>query len=309
MKEVFIGEYIRQRRLDLKLTQEQLCDGICEPATISRLENGRQTPSRGCVNALLERLGLPADRYFALLNENEKQISDLQAEIVACNVWVDSVQGLKKLAELEAITKPEDNITWQFILRSRAALGKTVNGEVVPYTIEEKLALLMQAIHLTVPRFSLDRISQFLYSFNEVKTINQIALAYSGNDQHDTTLAIYAQLLEYVRVHFANVAQSAGILPLVAYNYARELDIVGSWQAALEIAELGRKAAVQYGQYNGLPALLAVMAECYHLLGCDEQSIHFYYDAYYLARVTENTSDLDTVVSELKKYHNIVISA
>ena len=38
MKNVFLGEYIKQRRLDLGLTQEQLCDGICEPMTLSRLE-------------------------------------------------------------------------------------------------------------------------------------------------------------------------------------------------------------------------------------------------------------------------------
>ena len=36
MKNVFLGEYIKQRRLDLGLTQEQLCDGICEPVTLSR---------------------------------------------------------------------------------------------------------------------------------------------------------------------------------------------------------------------------------------------------------------------------------
>jgi hypothetical protein len=33
MKNVFLGEYVKQRRLDLGLTQEQLCDGICEPMT------------------------------------------------------------------------------------------------------------------------------------------------------------------------------------------------------------------------------------------------------------------------------------
>ena len=42
MKNVFLGEYVKQRRLDLGLTQEQLCDGICEPMTLSRLENGPQ---------------------------------------------------------------------------------------------------------------------------------------------------------------------------------------------------------------------------------------------------------------------------
>ena len=40
MKEIFLGEVIRQRRLELGLTQEELCEGICEPMTISRFENG-----------------------------------------------------------------------------------------------------------------------------------------------------------------------------------------------------------------------------------------------------------------------------
>ena len=57
MKEVFLGEVIRQRRLELGLTQEELCEGICEPMTISRFENGRPTPSRNRINALLQRLG------------------------------------------------------------------------------------------------------------------------------------------------------------------------------------------------------------------------------------------------------------
>lgn len=64
MKEIFLGEVIRRRRIELGLTQEALCEGICEPTTISRFENGRQTPSRNHVKALLFRLGLPDDRFF-----------------------------------------------------------------------------------------------------------------------------------------------------------------------------------------------------------------------------------------------------
>ena len=44
MKNVFLGEYIKQRRLDLGLTQEQLCDGICEPVTLSPQPQPDQCP-------------------------------------------------------------------------------------------------------------------------------------------------------------------------------------------------------------------------------------------------------------------------
>ena len=38
MQNFLLGEYIRQRRLDLGLTQAEVCSGICEPITLSRLE-------------------------------------------------------------------------------------------------------------------------------------------------------------------------------------------------------------------------------------------------------------------------------
>ena len=44
MNNFLLGEYIRRKRLDLGLTQEEVCDGICEPITLSRIENNKQTP-------------------------------------------------------------------------------------------------------------------------------------------------------------------------------------------------------------------------------------------------------------------------
>lgn len=41
MKELFLGEAVWQQRLAMGLTQEELCEGICEPITISRFENGK----------------------------------------------------------------------------------------------------------------------------------------------------------------------------------------------------------------------------------------------------------------------------
>ena len=86
MQNISIGECIRQRRKELNLTQEQVCDGICDPVSLSRIENGKQTPRRSVINALLQRLSLPDDRYYALVSENELGLEALQKEIVACNV-------------------------------------------------------------------------------------------------------------------------------------------------------------------------------------------------------------------------------
>jgi len=103
MKNVFLGEYIKQRRLDLGLTQEQLCDGICEPMTLSRLENGKQTPSRNRINALLQRLGLPDDRYFALLSKNELE---MYAAIILYHIFLFGFPLIALTAQQKLSTKP-----------------------------------------------------------------------------------------------------------------------------------------------------------------------------------------------------------
>ena len=167
---------MKQRRLELGLTQEQLCEGICEPMTISRMENGRQTPSRNRINALLQRLGLPDDRYFALLSKREEEIAALQKEIIACSVQRNTAHGWELLAQLEQITEPDDHVTRQFILRSKVILGKA-EGQ---YSAEKQLQMLMEALRMTVPHFDLEEISSGLYSFEEVKIINQIAGVYTN---------------------------------------------------------------------------------------------------------------------------------
>lgn len=249
MKNVFLGEYIKQRRLDLGLTQEQLCDGICEPMTLSRLENGKQTPSRNRINALLQRLGLPDDRYFALLSKNELEMEALQKEIVACNANHRVEEGFETLKKFEQIADHDDQIAQQFILRSKVLLGRLDQR----YTPQEQIDLLMQAIRLTVPRFNLDEIERFFYSTDEIKIINQIGIAYSDDGQNKKAADIYYQLLKYVRKHFEETITSVGILPMVYFNYARVLDLCGRYEDSAECAEEGRKACLRcrYLVYSG----------------------------------------------------------
>ena len=181
MKKLFVGEVIRKRRMELGLKQYELCEGICEPVTMSRLETGKQTPSYNKLKTILQRLGLPDDQCYMLLSKNEMLISDLQTEITSCNVLKDPERGLPKIEELEKIVEPDDTLTRQFILRSKVLLGKKENGKIVSYTFDEKLEMLFEAIRLTAPNFDIDAIHEGLYSIDEVKVINQIALVYSDH--------------------------------------------------------------------------------------------------------------------------------
>ena len=304
MQNFFLGDYIKQKRLDLGLTQEQLCDGICEPMTLSRLENGKQTPSRNRINALLQRMGLPDDRYFALLSKNELEMEALQKEIVACNVTEQVVEGFEKLAQFEALAAPDDQIAQQFILSSKVLLGR-LDGRYMP---REQIDMLMQAIRLTVPRFDLENIESFLYTKDEITIINQIGLAYSDDGQNKKAAEIYYQLLRYVRKHFKETITLIGALPLVLYNYARVLDLCGRYEEGAELAQECRKACIQYGHYQELPRCLEIEAECRHFMGDEEISKELYYQSYYLCKVVEYQVGLEIVKKEAKEYLNLTLS-
>ncbi len=308
MQEFSIGEVIKQRRIELGLTQEELCEGIYEPPTMSRIETGRQTPSRTKLNVLLQRLGLPDDRYYALLSEQERKIADLQKEIVSCNVLGKREKGLEMIEELERIADPQDSTVQQFILRSKVILGRLENGEAQPYSLEERQEMLLQAMRLTSPRFDLKEIEKGLYGLDEVKVINQIALNFSRNGEHKKAIEIYYQLLRYIKKHFQNILQSGGLLPLVAFNYARQLLLVGRYEDALEIAQLGWQSCVQYGQYSTLSEILEIIAESYYFLGEKEKSKEFYYQAYYISKATGNCRETNDVKDNAKKYLGIDFS-
>ena len=307
MREMFLGEVIKQRRTELRLTQEELCEGICDAVTISRIENGRQTPSRNRINALLQRLGLPDDRYYALLSKRELELESLRKELHRRTTYFEQasaetrnsarLRALETLQELEAIMDEDDQITRQQILSDRVTLGNAVGL----YGVEDRLNLLMEAIHLTVPRLDLEEICGRRYTTDEIRIINQIAATHAMAGRRDTAITIYSQLLSYVQRHNQRLARYAGQLAMTAHNYSIDLGLEKRYKEAIEIAELGRRTCVEYGHYQFLPGLLAIMAECYYFMNETEKSAELYYQAHVLYKAVGDEHNLKIIDAEIKE--------
>lgn len=303
MEEMFIGDYIRKHRKALKLTQLKLSEGICDPVTISRIERGTQMPNRDLLNALFERLGLPSDRIFVALSEQELKISELQNKIITCNIARDTKKGLKYIDELrKIINENEDVINRQFILYSRVVLG-TQEGA---YRFNEKLKMVMEAIRMTVPAFDINNICEGLYSINEIKIINLIGLIYSDNGQHEKAADIFSQLLNYIKKHFKEKVQSGGYLTMVMYNYSRELGLCGKYEESIRVANEAWGYCIEYDYYQQVPGLIAVMAECNFYLGNIEKSKDLYNQAYYTYRSKKDYRNASIIKKEAYNHLKII---
>ena len=307
MKELFIGEVIKKRRKELGLTQEELCEGICEPSTISRIESGRQVPAKNKLDALLQRLGLPGERYYALVSKDEMEISNLKEKIISCNVARNAIEGLKNLEKLEALATEDDHLLRQFILRSRIFLGYIKEGKVCPYTLEEKEKMLQEAIHLTIPDFDEEEIHKNLYTVEEIKVINLIALNYSDKGQNKIAINIYYQLLKYIKGHIMNLSDANRLMALVAYNCSRSLYFEKRYEECIEIANLGWKVSIRERYSGQIGCILSVLGHAYYAEKRLEDSKRCFYQAYYMYTVMQDEENVKLAVKDLKDFFDIEV--
>lgn len=305
MRIMYLGEVVRRRRKMLGLPQEIVCEGLCTPMTLSRFENGQQTPSRDCVIAILQRLGLPDDRYYAQLTRTEEQLILLRKEALAyCSQFEQALgeekqqarmNALKKLDDLERCVKEDDHINQQFVLGMKVTLET--------YPLQEQLEMLMKAIRLTSPRFDLEEISNCLYCTNEVAIINRIAIRHALCGQRRKALDIYGQLLKIVLKRTPDLS----CLPLIPYNYALHLALEKRWEEALEISELGRQICIRQGSYCMFPGFLHIEAEGYYFMEEIERSVELYRSAYHIYGAIMDTKNQETLAIDAKERFNLTL--
>lgn len=311
MQQISLGEAMKQRRLELGLPQEIVCEGICEAATLSRLENGKQTMAYNRVKALMQRLNMPDDRFYALLSKQETELDNARKELSACVNRFECAQGeqkrrmrklaLEQLHRLESLAEKDDSITQQDILNYKVMFGH----EQGTYSQEECLKMLLFALRLTVPNFNLDKLGVRRYSMQETRILNQIAETYSRSGDHPQALRLYQQLFAYVSKHDDCLSTYAQHFTLIAHNYARELGLSKYYHESVEIAEQGRRVSVKYGYYQFLPGFLYIAGESYYHLGEERKSKKLMVRAHYLYEELEDEYNLQLIDRDIKNWFNL----
>ncbi|WP_294741071.1 helix-turn-helix domain-containing protein [uncultured Exiguobacterium sp.] len=67
-----IGTKVKQLRIEKKMTQKELCEGICSQAEISKIENGLNSPTVELLQKIAVRLNSPIAILFENLYVNEE---------------------------------------------------------------------------------------------------------------------------------------------------------------------------------------------------------------------------------------------
>ena len=199
---------------------------------------------------------------------------------------------------MEQLTDPKDRVMQQFLLRSKALAGHLQDGQRVAYDNLAKREMLLQAIELTHPSFSLDNIGRCLLGIDEIKTINQIAITYSDAGDRRYAIHIYRQLFEYPRSRFYNTEAEVSVLTMMAYNYSTLLGRERRYEECIEYAQMGYEACIKYNKARMLGGLLLNWGYALQKLGQEEESKSKIKDSYHAYRLMQRFPEAENV----KKY-------
>ena len=166
MKQNTLGTILSFYRKKYNFLQTQLCEGICSLATLSRIEKGKNEIDSLTSESLLGRIGKEVTRFEIILNDEDYELWQMREEI---KKFLEDGENEKAKALLEIYKKQtlENNpVHEQFYLFYDAKIKRQNNG-----SKEEICKILLQALNITKPEFTLEKVKENIFNPTEIELI------------------------------------------------------------------------------------------------------------------------------------------
>lgn len=281
-----LGETIRGLRKRAGLTQEQLAEGICSPVSVSRIENGRQMPSRPVLDALLARLGSGTyqlcDVYWH--GEREGTFRHVAGEVRDLVAGGDLAAARERLSELEDLAEGPADQQLCAMLRASVDLagdagrtdGAQKSAQKDPQQdprarADETLALLERALRLTQPGIDLTDFRHTLLSVREANVILVMVAALSRAGRRVEAIHLAEELESSLARQESPLSDFTVLRIDLAYNQAELLEEEGRHEEMLACARRAERLSLGSAEQVLLPEILFLKARALHHLGVEEE--------------------------------------
>lgn len=274
------GEIIKALRKQKELTQAELAEGIVETFTLSRIENNKQVPSKIHLDALMQRLGFSSDTYPSnLVGDAEYRSFELKKLAVEALVDNNYIEVNKLIEEMERNKEFETDINRQFLMRIKSLIvylsSRSSTLPVLP------MEAVYEALKITIPNFSEEKIDTYFLTNEEAKLINSIAVFYSEQGDMQRAIKVFKKLKRSTEKSYEVTSERTGFYSMVLYNLSKNLGLHSCFNEAIEICEEGIEFCVKNDMLRNLPLLIFNKAYCLCALGSKAESRVLVKQAYY----------------------------
>ena len=298
-----VGEVIRRAREAAGISQEMLCSGICSPETLSRIENGKNEPTRANFQALMERLGKCGEKYMPFIQCGE--IDDLvevkRLEQLVINRRYEEAEEALNMFERQLDV--DDNVNRQFVIRMRAI----VQHKLKKIDAKEKRENLIQALRCTIPEYEEDQFPAGVLSRTEIKILCNIAVSYSKEGKLEKVIEQLQKVKQYFENTQVDFEKRSNSELLMLSNLGQCLGKLGDTVAAKEIDEQAIELCLKSGKRGILFSLLYNSAlEREKLCESKEETLETLIQAYYVAELGKNTRSMKYIEEHIKEVYGDV---
>lgn len=235
MELYLIGGMIKEFRIRRRLTQEDLAD-VCSVASLSRIENGSQVPSRRLVEALFQKMG-----FSTHSNDVPTTITELRRHNLECQMSKIVANGhyeIKKLLEeYKNCSKTMNEFEEQAYL-FYSAVYETEHG----ISHEKVLEKYTKALNLTFPDYwevQKSKKREIFLTQTELLIISNIAIEKYEIGFREKAISIMEDLKTYYEKKIIDEEEKEKHFAVVLIKLADWYDDKGDYKKSLEICEQG----------------------------------------------------------------------
>lgn len=301
MARYVVGDFIRETRMRKGYTQEEVSFGICTAASLSRIENGVQTPGRFILEKLLERLGIENTLFNVFVSREEMELYETVQNTIR-NITDGDIENLEQqIYKLEKLTKNVSELERQCLLFAKGELLRQRDKDE-----EAAMDMFMRAIHITLPNFDgVTSLNSNLLTFDEITIINSIAVQHANAGRIKEALQLGFWLKDYMEAKVVDGKAKTAKYPMILYNLSNWLAKVARYRDAFEMAEQGVDFCIHFGNLVALPLLVFDKASALAELGESDAAKKYFNQSIVIFETMKKEEKVQTAIDWCKTHYQI----
>ncbi len=237
---IILNYLVKELREAKGITQEKLCEGICEQETLSRIESGKRKTHKKILYKLMDKLGVERESYYGFIVSDDYSLYEKVRTYK--KYYNQNKQKAKEIFETIVQELDENNVVnRQFIEMEELRLNNSIKGS-------ERIEQLLKILSYTMPEIEgADRIYRTPFR-EEYEILNVIAIEYRKEGKIKKTLDIYEGIER--KYNSSKIPLKLHMVPALSFytNYAGFLEAGNELDKSEDVSREGLKFIVTNGR-------------------------------------------------------------
>lgn len=249
-----IGEFIKYRRIKLGVSQTELCRGICNVGTISRIENGEHLPRNEVLERILQRLGYSGKVLDGFLTQKDFKTAQIIQQAKNLYSFGKTNEAMALINSLNGNCEGLRIQDRQFCDRLETVYLNSKGA----ITTEQALKRFIGILERSTGRLDFNNLPMIV-SFEEMHILNNIAVCYARTGRIDTAIKILYHTKRICDRNIFDYYESMKSLPEILYNLSKCLGLNGRYDESIFICEHSIETSKMTGWLRFLPQTMHVL--------------------------------------------------